>query len=239
MSTFITKILTTVSLITITSIANASLITNGSFEQVTFADNSTSRGLVGNFDLQEFANKRRAWNVFFNLPGWTTSDGSGIELQKNIVTSSQNGQHHVELDSHLRASNAVMTQSIGSLTIGADYLLEFYYKPRTKQNNDNGINVYWYDAAETFDLNMQPNYVADSNRRLTPNWALQTVQFTANAATMDLSFGSFGKQNTLGGLIDNVSLERVAQVSEPSTIMILIIALGLIAIRQRKQAKKA
>jgi hypothetical protein len=47
-----------------------------------------------------------------------------------------------------------MTQSLNSLTIGAEYLLEFYYKPRTNSTNDNGINVYWYDTAIDFDLNM-------------------------------------------------------------------------------------
>jgi len=246
MSTFITKILTTVSLIAFSSTVNASLITNGSFEQVAFADNSSSRGLARNIDLLSYENRRRAWDVFSTLPGWFTADGTGIELQKNVVTHSQDGSHHVELDSHPRgASNSVMSQTIGSLTVGADYLLEFYYKPRTKLNNDNGINVYWYDAAQDFSLNMQPDYVADSNRRLTPNWALQTVLFTAKAVTMDLSFGSFGKQNTLGGLVDNVSLNRVAQIAqrstaqvpEPATMILFIMALASIVNRQRNQAK--
>ncbi len=80
---------------------HASLITNGSFEQVVFADNSSSQGLVHNTDLQDFSHKKRGWDVFYPLPGWVTSAGNGIELQKNIVTTSADGSQHIELDSHL------------------------------------------------------------------------------------------------------------------------------------------
>ena len=60
----------------------------------------------------------------------------------------------------------------------------------------------------------------------------------ANAESMNLSFGSFGRQNTLGGLIDNVSLAQVSQsakVPEPATIIIFALALGLISLRKQKK----
>ena len=251
MSKFINKILTTVSIIAFSSAVNASLITNGSFEQLAFADNSRSFGLIRNTDLLAFANKRKGWEVFTTLPGWITSYGTGIELQKRVVTRSQDGQHHVELDSHPRgASNSVMTQTLDSLTIGADYLLQFYYKPRTNKKRDNGINVYWHDASIDFNLEMETVYKINSNSRKTPNWALQSVSFTADANTMNLSFGSFGRQNTLGGLLDNVSLNKImraqtqvrnqalsAEVPEPASIILFMLALGLIINRQSKQAK--
>lgn len=225
---------------TFSSFSNASLITNGSFEQLTFADNSQSSGLVHNTNLLDFNHKNRAWDVFSYLPGWETSYGNGIELQKNVVTHSQDGSHHIELDSHPRgASNAVMTQTLDSLTIGANYLLEFYYKPRTNNANDNGINVFWYDSALDFDVNMLADFSTDSTRSLTPNWSLQSTTFTAQAQSMDLSFGSYGKQNTLGGLIDNVSLRQVSlkpatAVPEPSMLVLFAIGLGLLVARQRK-----
>jgi hypothetical protein len=240
MSAYINKILLSVSFVVfsaLSSFSQASLITNGSFEQILFDDNSVSRGAVFNTDLQAYKNKRRAWDVFYRLPGWRTTYGNGIELQKNVVTKSQNGSHHVELDSHPRgASNAVMTQSLASLTIGADYLLEFYYKPRTNSANDNGINVYWYDAAIDFDFSMQAAFTAESIRSLTPNWAVQSVSFTAKSTSMDLSFASFGRQNTLGGLVDNVSLTQMTSVPEPSTFaLFLAAAFGLLLTRRRKQ----
>lgn len=235
---FMNTILLSFSLMSISPFVTASLITNGSFEELTFADSSTSIGTVFNTNLQAYENKHRVWDVFYALPGWETTYGNGIELQKNVVSRSQNGSHHVELDSHPRgASNAVMTQRLNSLKVGADYLLEFYYKPRTNKKNDNGINVFWYDAAVDFDLNMSAAFVADSTRRLTADWTLQSVSFTAIKQSMNLSFGSFGQQNTLGGLVDNVSLEQVAAVPEPSMFILLLTAITLLFVRQRKQVK--
>jgi len=166
MSSFVNKIILAVFLITSSTITHATLIINGSFEQTTFADNSTSVGSVFNTDLRAYENKQRAWDVFYLLPGWKTTYGNGIELQKNIVTRSQDGEYHVELDSHPRgASNSVMTQTLKSLIIGADYQLDFYYKARTNNNNDNGINVFWYDSAIDFNFDMKAVLVADSTRR--------------------------------------------------------------------------
>jgi len=218
----------------LSSAANATLITNGSFEQLSFTDHSESVGQVFNTNLQAYEQKSRVWDVFYALPGWSTILGHGMELQKNVVTHSQDGLHHLELDSHPRsASNAVIAQTLDALTIGSEYLLEFYYKPRTNLENDNGINVYWYDGATDFNLNMQTSFVSDSTRRATPNWISQSVVLTAQAESMVLSFGSFGNSNTLGGLIDNVSLNQVSAVPEPSTFALAL--LGLIAIRRRKQ----
>lgn len=239
MLNFINKVGLSASLIVLSTFTNATLITNGSFEQLEFADNSQSTGVVHGTNLQAYENRNSAWDVFYNLPGWVTSYGNGIELQKNVVTGSQNGLQHVELDSHQHgSSNAVMTQTLDSLTIGSNYLLEFYYKPRTNKINDNGINVFWYDSAFDFDINMQADFSTDSTRKQTPSWALQSVMFTAQAESMSLSFGAFGQQNTLGGLVDNVSLNQVnlkpATVPEPSMLVLFVIGLGFIAARQRK-----
>ncbi len=226
-------------LLSVSTLSNASLIINGSFEQLTFGDQSSSIGAVHNTELQSFNSKKRGWDVFSSLPGWTTISGSGIELQKNVVTKSQQGTNHVELDSHRRGtSNSVMTQTVNSLTIGHDYLLEFYYKPRTNALNDNGINVYWYNSSLDFDLKMNAMFIADSTRSVTPNWQKQSVHFTATASSMDLSFGSFGRQNTLGGLIDNVSLVDTTVVSEPSMLAILFAPLSFLFFRRRKQQQK-
>ncbi len=237
------KTLLTLSLLLTSSLASASLITNGSFEELLFADNSTVRGNVHQTNLKHFENKKSAWDVFYTLPGWITTAGNGIELQKNIVTHSADGQQHVELDSHPRgSSNAVMTQKLDSLIIGAEYLLEFSYKPRTNQVNDNGINVFWYDAATDFSLNMHADLAVDGRRKQTPNWTVQSIVLTAQSETMDLSFGAFGKQNSLGGLLDNVSLVRVnnnavTDIPEPSVFALSLFAFALIMRRQQKKLK--
>ncbi|MFT6249858.1 MAG: hypothetical protein ACJAZQ_003083 [Cognaticolwellia sp.] len=231
MSLYVNKILLMVSLIILCSVTHASLITNGSFEQL----DSSSYGKVYNTNLNDYEHKDRVWDVFIALPGWRTTYGNGIELQKDVVTNSQDGSHHVELDSHMSGgSNSVMTQSLDSLTIGAEYLLEFYYKPRTNNTDDNGIHVYWYDTAIDFDFNMQAVLTADSTKSLTIDWTLESVSLIAQSTSMDLSFSAFGRQNTLGGLVDNISLEQTTSVPEPSTIAMFFAAgFGMLFIRRR------
>ena len=234
------KTILTLSLLITSSITNASLITNGSFEQLLFADNSTAQGLVHNINLHSFENKSSAWDIFYALPGWLTTAGNGIELQKNVVTSSFEGKNHVELDSHKNgSSNSVMTQSLDSLTIGAEYLLEFSYKARTNHKNDNGINVFWYDASTDFSKTMIADFAINGRSKQSPNWSVQSVLLKA---TMDLSFGAFGKQNSLGGLLDNVSLVKVSngpvtEVPEPSVFALSLLGFAALARRQYKKAK--
>ncbi|ALO34218.1 hypothetical protein CMT41_05345 [Colwellia sp. MT41] len=239
----LSKTIYTISLLLASSIASASLITNGSFEQLLFADNSTVKGLVHQTDLQNFANKNSGWDVFYTLPGWVTTAGHGIELQKNIVAKSIDGSNHVELDAHRRgASNSVMTQTLASLTIGADYLLTFYYQARTNNKNDNGINVFWYDAAIAFDLDMDADFSINDRSNQQSNWTVQSVLLTAQSETMALSFGAFGKQNGLGGLLDNVSLVQVnngptTDIPEPPVFALSMFAFALLVRRQHKKSQ--
>ena len=238
------KMLLSISLLLSSSIASASLITNGSFEELHFNDNSKSQGLVHKTNLTSFGNKNKAWDVFYSLPGWVTTAGNGIELQKNIVAKSADGQQHVELDSHPRgSSNAVMTQTLDSLTLGATYLLEFSYKPRTNQSNDNGINVFWYDAATDFNFDLNADFKINGKRKNNPQWSVQSVILTAQSETMDLSFAAFGKQNSLGGLLDNVSLVQVsaglvASVPEPSMFVLSLLAFAALIRRHQKSKIK-
>lgn len=238
----LSKTILSVSIILFGASASASLITNGSFEELTFTDSSSAQGIVNKTDLQSFENKNRGWDVFYSLPGWVTTAGNGIELQKNVVTHSAQGSNHVELDSHLRgSSNSVMTQSLDSLMIGAEYLLEFSYKARTNQKNDNGINVFWYDAATDFNFDMDADFAVNSRKKNEPNWTVQSILLTAQSESMDLSFGAFGKQNGLGGLIDNISLVQVSSnpttdIPEPSVFALSMFGFILLVRRQIKKS---
>jgi hypothetical protein len=239
---FVSAVLPLALLVT-SAITQASLIKNGSFETLIFDDNTSAQGLVHNSNLSSFNNKNSAWDVFYALPGWVTTSGNGIELQKNIVTSSQHGNNHVELDSHPHnASNSTMTQSINSLTVGSDYLLTFSYKPRTNNNNDNGINVFWYDAANDFNINMLADYSINAKKKNHSSWQNHSILLTAQSETMDLSFGSFGKQNGHGGLIDNVSLVdanfSTSAIPEPSILALSMFGFALIFIRRQTRKTK-
>jgi hypothetical protein len=59
---------------------------------------------------------------------------------------------------------------------------------------------------------------------------------------MDLSFGSFGKQNGHGGLIDNVSLVdanfSTSAIPEPSILALSMFGFALIFIRRQTRKTK-
>ena len=65
---------------TVTSIANANLVTNGSFEDTEQAPGT--------------------WSVYSDINGWSTTRGSGIEIGNNVVGTAQDGVNFVELDSN-------------------------------------------------------------------------------------------------------------------------------------------
>lgn len=223
--------------------ANASLIVNGSFEDMTFGDGNNEQGQVKGLSLTDFDNKRKAWDVYAQLPGWMTVAGSGMELQKNVVSKSQHGSHHLELDSHPRnGSNSVIAQQVDNLILGDKYLLEFFYKPRTNRRNDNGIDAFWFDGSMNYDTSMDAVFSIDLIKSQTSTWQRQTVLLTAQSNSMTLGFGAFGSQNTLGGLIDNVSLTHFGSsnglttaVSEPATLAMFIGGLLLAVSSRRKK----
>lgn len=196
----------------VTSLANANLIVNGSFE-----DNV---GLSGN-----------GWGVYSGaqVNGWTPLSGAGIEIQRNTTVAAQDGNQYVELDSH---NNSSMFQQLTGLTVGESYLLSFWYHARTNNgNNDNGIDVSWGTSAPG-DLQLS---IANETVQSTNNaWVQKNLSLFADQSTMYLTFAATGLNNSLGGFIDNVSLTKAASVPESSGLVLFGLGLlGLIAVRRR------
>lgn len=193
--------------------ANANLISNGSFE-----NNPLGSG---------------SWSVYSGLPSWNVYQGAGIEVQRSgTVVDAQDGNYYVELDSHGDNSNTFITQQVNGLTVGGDYNLSFFYQARTDNGmNDNGIDVYWGGPTEDdVDLifGIENKKASEMN-----GWEQYILTLQATAETMFVGFNADGKENTLGGFIDNVTL---TQAPEPSTLALL--GLGLVAFGIRRKATK-
>jgi len=207
---FIGKTITALLLSSVALLANASLITNGDFED--------DVGLTGN-----------NWGVYNSVNGWTTFSGAGIEIERNTIVTAQSGSQYVELDSH---NNSSMFQQLTGLTVGESYLLSFWYHARTNNgDNDNGIDVSWGASAPGA---LQLAIANETLQSTNSAWIEKTLSLFATQSTMYLTFSATGLNNSLGGFIDNVSLTKAASVPESSGLVLFGLGLmGLIAVRRR------
>ncbi|MDW4497482.1 hypothetical protein R5H30_05775 [Sulfitobacter sp. D35] len=80
--------------------ASAAIVVNGDFEDVN--SSTPGAGLANGRSLSTLATSGGGWDIYSALPGWTTVEGAGIEVQTNRTLRSidaHSGQHYIELDS--------------------------------------------------------------------------------------------------------------------------------------------
>ncbi len=189
--------------------ASAALLTNGGFE--------SDVGLTGN-----------SWSVFKSIDGWQSDGGPGIEIQRGNVggTTAFAGHQKVELDSHGgKDTNSHMYQNV---TLGAGkYEFSFEYFARIADANSNGIG---YSIAPVVG-----SLVGDIARSYSGNWITVSNFFTLDAETeVTVRFWADGKDDTLGGYLDNVSISAVPL---PPSVLLFgasLLGLGWLGRRRRK-----
>jgi hypothetical protein len=104
--------------LTLSQIASANLVTNGSFEDTSQAANT--------------------WNLYTSVSGWTTSPN--IEIRNDVQGTAFDGVNFVELDTD---ANSAIFQNIAT-TIGNYYQISFAYSPRVFVGAaSNPIEVYF------------------------------------------------------------------------------------------------
>ncbi len=144
------------------------------------------------------------WDVYRYLPyterghvAWYTSAGSGIELHHTgTVAQSADGTKHVELDSHSTNSNSSMTQNV--FMCPGTYELSAKYYARTSNIEDNNIEVY-VD-------NVLMGTLQDERDGIWHDLKIPII--VGKTSMFRLTFKAGGIENSLGGLLDNVSLIR-------------------------------
>jgi hypothetical protein len=116
------KLLMTVALMSVSGIASANLVTNGSFEDPIV----TAGTWVG---------------PLASIPGWTAVSGPGIEVRNNVVGTAFDGDNFVEMDSD---ANSAMNSDAIATTSGGSYLLSYSYSPRIGESPaTNPIDIFW------------------------------------------------------------------------------------------------
>lgn len=203
--------------------AQASIVQNGSFEQ-----SPGTPGIRNNGQIFENLNTGpgASWQIWNALPGWTTTAGDGIEIQSNRTLSfidAQSGQHYVELDSN---SNSTMMQSV-ALGIGR-YALDFHYSPRTSTFGSNGISWSLDGLTSGLVSNASPGASVGKWSKIT------SVFNVAAAGTYNLVFSAEGMSESLGGLIDSITItsapnQAPAPVPVPAASLLLLSAAGALA----------
>jgi hypothetical protein len=121
-----------------------------------------------------------------------------------------------------------MTQSI-FLTAG-EYELSYWYRPRTYGLGDSGIKVFV--GADEIPL-LFGNGVASSG------WTQLFATVILSTDTYNITFAAVGRDNTYGGFVDDVNLERLEgpqEIPEPATMGAL--GLGLAALGLARRLKR-
>lgn len=210
------KLLLALILVAMSSIANANLIQNGSFEDINVAAGT--------------------YSVFGNgvVNGWAVTSGSGIEIRNNLVGKASNGNNFVELDSN---SNSSMSQAI-STTAGSLYDLTFDFSARIGVPANSGISVFWNGV-------LKADYTADGTNATENNWVAQLLSLTGtggsgtglNGADL-LEFVATGLSDGLGPNLDNITLTEnktpaVNAVPVPAAVWLFSSALGFLGFMRR------
>jgi len=185
----------------------SNLIVNGGFESTLVADGS--------------------WVNVPTVQGWTwlAGPGLGFEIRNNVAGRAQEGRNFVELDT---TGNSTIGQTIDNLKSGEHLDLSFWYSPREFQAaSTNGMQVMWNGV--------QLGDVLTGLGSSGNDWKQYQFTVTAQSGRNLLSFASVGSSDSLGGNLDNVSLNRLP---EPGSLALTLGALGslfLIRAAMRRQ----
>lgn len=201
----------------------ATLLMNGSFEEA-----PTIRGQRGG-DFTQLSQSGRSWDIFDALPGWY-SNIDEIEIQTNRTLGqidAADGQYYVELDAN---RNSRISQDL-FLTAGT-YDLSFAYSPRMSNAGTNGLGL---SLTGRFGTALSESYAGPNGTYQRGEWSFITERFTiAQGGFYVLSFEGQGRSDSLGALLDDVSL---AAVPLPAGVILMLSGLaGLVVLRHRRRA---
>ena len=177
---------------------NPNLIVNGSFEDLTGANNGNWSGDWG------YRNNSGV------IPGWNqtnTTAGGRAELHFDTQNGVNAKDGNVWFDMDGNGNNARLVQKVGGVENGATYRLTFSIADADARTTDDGLRVYWggqlvYDGVPT------------------NTWSTITIEVVGGAGdgANELVFqGTETSLNGYGAALDAVSLRKIADAPPPNT----------------------
>lgn len=197
------------SMVLLSTTANANLIVNGSFEQ------------PGGDVRTNFANAP-------TIPGWQSN--TGFEIWDLFGLTSYHGNQHLELNSSGTGPWSIW-QSFET-EVGNWYTLSFAAAGRGA-NDSLFVELANAPICNGTNCRSTPTFVQDTVSLTKNVWQLFTYSFKADASFSEVKFTSVTPNSTLGNFIDDVRV-----VSSPSTVALFGMTLMGLALSMRKRKTK-
>lgn len=195
-----------------------------------FAATPAAAATSFNTNFDSVAVPAGGYTVVQSVEGWNTWSGRGIELQNNAAGTPHSQNNLVELDSNPGpGSNSAMYYNIDP----GVYKLNFFYSARPNVAADsNIINVFLSTGAIGSALGAGQIASLTANGLGDTSWTETTLFFTVSQSSK-LVFAAAGKDDTLGGYLDTMSLSAIP---EPATWAMMIVGFGMVggAMRRRR-----
>lgn len=225
------------------------LVTNGSFETTS---GITGSSVISNTDLPgwsinytgTFADNSafKFAAVFYSAAAATTTGATGTDDQDPYwvmaalnAKDSSDGGHFIAIDGDPGFS-AVLSQTIGGLTVGHTYTLSFLMAGAQEDDKFGNTTDSW---RVTFGNQTQDSAILTNNTHGFTDWISQSMSFTASSTSQILSFLAVGTPTGLPpvSLLDGVRLvdSTVPAVPEPSSWAMLLAGVGAMGFMMRKR----
>ncbi len=176
--------------------SNVNLVTNGGFEA---PDVST-----GTWSIFDDGTANLGWDVQWNGAFVGAPATAKLEIHDSLWTPVAEGAQYAELDADWgindgEQASVVISQDIPTVA-GNSYTLGYDFSPRPGTGSADNMLGVWVNGS-----NVQ-NQVADGSANSGNAWTHYAYNFVATGAMTTIAFKDMGTPNSLGTLLDNVSV---------------------------------
>ena len=175
-----------------------------------------------------------SWDLFEEIPGWTLNSGPGIELQRGVggwdafdgdqwleLDADQNGPGGGSFQDEIGSSSIMQTVQTG---VGQQYLLTLSFSARPGVA-DNHLMVSWDDEVV---IDQTASGIGLSNTA----WETISILIMGSGELATLTLGDNSLDDTLGTLVDDVSL---VAINMPAPASLSLLLLPLVTSRRRRR----